>query len=75
MQETNVINLFNNACCNVCGKELNVYDSEANYHLHKNIGYGSKYDMSEIDLHICIDCMDKIIDSCAKSPITGKEGC
>ena len=41
---------------------MDVWDVQEDYTIHTRIGYGSKYDEEEIELHICCDCMDKIID-------------
>lgn len=34
--------------------------------LHSHIGYGSKHDGDIIDLDICCDCFDVLIDKLAK---------
>lgn len=73
MSDKNVVKLFEKTCCNICGKELDIYDKEANYHIHTKMSYGSKYDMSEIDIHICTECLDNMIDNCVKSPIADEE--
>lgn len=56
--------------CNICGKEFCEWDYQEDYHISKRIGYGSKYDEDLIDLHICITCMDKIIENCKITPVT-----
>lgn len=64
--------------CNVCGKEFDVYDEHnadvAN--ISGYVGYGSKYDTHYIDLHMCNDCFDKLMDKmmeeCKFSPIEDK---
>lgn len=60
--------------CNVCGKEFDVYDvhnSDVST-ISGYIGYGSKYDENYIELHMCNDCFDKMIDTlidkCALPP-------
>lgn len=61
--------------CNVCGSIFGVEDEDANIGLHKIIEYGngSKYEGHFIDLDICVDCFDKLIEKyssrCAISPI------
>lgn len=55
--------------CNICGSRMDFWDIQEDYTIHTTAGYGSKYDEEEIELHICCDCMDKIIDSCAVSPL------
>lgn len=63
------------ARCNVCGSTFSEEDEEANIGLHKIIEYGieSKYEGHYIDLDICVDCFDKLIEKysskCAISPI------
>lgn len=55
--------------CNICGSKMDFWDIQEDYTIHTTAGYGSKYDEEEIELHICCDCMDKIIDRCAISPV------
>lgn len=55
--------------CNGCGKELDFWDEQQDFSIHKQIGYGSFYDGDYIDLQVCCDCMDRIIEKCAVSPI------
>lgn len=52
--------------CNVCGKEFSDYDEQERIGLHSKIGYGSKHDGDTIDLDICYDCFDILIDKLAK---------
>lgn len=53
--------------CNMCGKEID--DCSEYVHIDDILGYGSKYDTSTIQAIICMDCIDKIIDSMKISPI------
>ena len=56
--------------CNKCGKEFDIYDEQENFSIHSyQIGYGSKYDGSGLQLDLCCECMDELIDSCKISPI------
>ena len=50
--------------CNMCGKELDEWDLQESqdYSLHTKIGYGSKYDGNNIDLDLCCDYFDKLLD-------------
>jgi hypothetical protein len=57
-------------CCNLCGKDLNLFDKQENFSIHKEIGYGSEHDGDTLDLQICCECMDEIIKKCVLSPIT-----
>jgi len=33
------------------------------------VGYGSKYDLSEVNLQLCCDCFDQLADECEISPV------
>lgn len=46
--------------CNLCGKIL---VTECDLSIHTRLGYGSKYDGSLIDLDLCPECTDKLIDA------------
>lgn len=56
--------------CNLCGKELDIWDKQEDFSLHRHLGYGTKYDESYLDIQICCDCMEKLIDDCVVSPIS-----
>lgn len=58
--------------CNICGSKMDFWDIQEDYTIHTTAGYGSKYDEEEIELHICCDCMDKIIDKCKITPIASQ---
>lgn len=55
--------------CNICGKEFDVCDASENFAIKGKLGYGTKYDGDKLDLHICCECMNNIIDSCVISPV------
>lgn len=55
--------------CNMCGKEFDMWDEQEDFSIYREIGYGSKYDMESLELDLCCECMDKIIDSCKISPV------
>lgn len=60
--------------CNVCGKTAEqVFEGQMLISIHERIGYGSNHDGSMLDLDICSDCFDKLIDrfaeGCAINPI------
>lgn len=59
--------------CNVCGKKFDFWDTQENYNIFTHCGYGSKHDGEIVDLDICCDCFDKMIDSCVVSPILRDE--
>jgi len=49
--------------CNMCGKEFNSFDRQESFGIHtETIGYGSKYDGDSINLDMCCDCFDRIIE-------------
>ena len=48
--------------CSMCGVEFDWYDYQANNYLYKYLGYGSKYDPSVFEAHLCCECLDKIVD-------------
>ena len=58
--------------CNLCGKQLDELDLREDFTIHTTAGYGSKYDMSRIDLRLCCDCFDRLVDECALSPVIGE---
>lgn len=56
-------------CCNKCGKELDLWDMKEDFAIKRDLGYGTKYDGDKLDIHLCCDCMEKLIDGCNISPI------
>ena len=57
--------------CNMCGKEFDTWDMQEGFYIHSSyIGYGSKYDGGSLDIDLCCNCMDKIIDACKIFPVT-----
>lgn len=55
--------------CNICGQEFDFWDGNENFAIHTRLGYGTKFDGDILDLHICCDCMENIIQMCSVSPI------
>lgn len=60
--------------CNKCGKEIDKLDWECNpFSLEHQFGYGSGYDMLNLQLDLCSTCQDSIatylIKNCKISPI------
>lgn len=60
--------------CNMCGKDFDIFDEQEDFSMYRNIGYGSKYDEQKIELDLCCDCFDKLVDeyimpNCKISPI------
>lgn len=70
MVNADVTTLDYTGTCSMCGKQLDLFDTQEDFSIHRHIGYGSKYDGDMLDIHLCCECMDKIIDSCKSSPIT-----
>jgi len=46
-----------------------MWDISENFHIHKNLGYGTKYDGDNLKLNLCCSCIEEIIDNCTISPI------
>lgn len=64
--------------CNICGNKMDFWDIQEDFTIHTTVGYGSKHDGETIELHICCNCMDRIIDKCSIDPILKHhelEGC
>lgn len=59
--------------CNLCGNEFNEWDELENFGIHTRVGYGSKFDGNDIELDLCCNCFDKLIDrllpECKINPI------
>lgn len=64
---------LNTRKCNICGREFDVFDSQENFSINKCLGYGTKHDGDYLNLNICCECMDKIIDNCKISPTNETE--
>lgn len=49
--------------CDFCGKELDELDTQEGFGFHHpHIGYGSQYDGESIDIDLCCDCFDKMME-------------
>ena len=49
--------------CNFCKKEFDALDNQEGFGFHyPRIGYGSKFDGGSIDIDLCCDCFDKMMD-------------
>lgn len=59
--------------CNHCGKELDFFDLQQDFSIHKRVGYGSIYDGDEVDYHLCCECFDKEVGQCRVTPIQEEE--
>lgn len=48
--------------CNVCGKDFDEWDTQEGFGFHYHVGYGSGFDGSRINLDLCCDCFDKLMN-------------
>ena len=55
--------------CNMCGKVFDNYDEFMGFSIHRILGYGSKYDGDTLELDLCCECVDKLIEMCTVSPL------
>jgi len=55
--------------CNKCGKVLDFWDRQEEFHIFGYLGYGTKYDGNIFNLNLCCKCMEEIIDACVKIPL------
>ena len=54
--------------CNLCGKEMDYVNLNNGLKISRTMGYGSAYDGDHIDIDICCECFDKIIEACVIDP-------
>lgn len=55
--------------CNHCGKVFDLWDTQEGFSIKKRLGYGTKFDGDELNMNLCCDCMEQLIDDCLISPI------
>lgn len=55
--------------CNRCGKELDFWDIQEDFTIHRHVGYGSGYDGEVINLRLCCECFDRLVNECKVSPV------
>lgn len=55
--------------CNLCGKKMDLWDTQQDFRVYTRIQYGSKYDGDDLCLDLCCACMDGLIDACKASPL------
>lgn len=48
--------------CDFCGKEFDLWDTQEDFGFSYRVGYGSKFDECDIDVDLCTDCFDKMMD-------------
>lgn len=60
--------------CNMCGNRFDFWNEQEDFSFQRYIGYGSRYDFSHIDICLCCDCFDKVMDwllpQCRKDPLS-----
>ena len=61
--------------CNLCGKDFNELDINNDCSFVIYPGYGSRHDCERIEVDLCCDCMDDLIEKCAISPVTAEYLC
>ena len=63
-----------NRLWDILPEEFDMWDEQEDLGLHTRFGYGTKFDGDSIDLDICCDCFDKLMDKfipmCKINPIT-----
>lgn len=59
--------------CNMCGKKFDIWDVMENFAFHRKLGYGTRYDGDTLDLELCCDCMNELIERCKITPIEQSE--
>ena len=58
-----------NLICNHCGKELDFFDLQNDFSIHRRIGYGSIHDGDDVHMYLCSECFDNLVSECKVSPI------
>ena len=48
--------------CNMCGKIFDLWDHQEDFCFDHYIGYGSVHDFEHMQLNLCCQCFDKVID-------------
>lgn len=60
--------------CSICGKQFDFYDEQLDCNFVRDIGYGSKYTGRGLDLNLCCNCFDSLLDEilpkCAINPMS-----
>lgn len=49
--------------CNVCGEDPRLKKVHIEIDIHQPIGYGSRYDGDKIDLDVCANCVDTVLEA------------
>lgn len=59
--------------CNKCGQEMDFWDLQEDFSIHKAFGYGTRYDGYQLNLNLCCGCMESLIKDCVINPVVGNE--
>lgn len=59
--------------CSRCGATLDVCDRQSGLSFIKDMGYGSKFDGEKIEISLCCDCTDFIIEICKINQTKNKQ--
>ena len=46
----------------MCEKDFDEWDTQEGFGLHYHVGYGSEFDGHTINLDLCCDCFDKMMN-------------
>lgn len=60
--------------CNKCGRAFRKLDDLNGFHYEGRFPFGSKYDTSEFEIDLCLNCIDEFVDSCEITPIPEDTG-
>lgn len=62
--------------CNCCGKEFDMWDEQEDFSMKRHVGYGSKFDGCVIDIDLCCNCFDGVLEDlipkCEINPIVSR---
>ncbi len=62
--------------CNKCGKQIGRMEAESSLHYHGMLGYASSYDGLEIEIDLCPNCLEWLMDELKIDPaITDVDWC
>ena len=55
-------------CCNLCGARLARRDLQNRFHIDRVVGPGSDYHGQHIDLWMCCNCFDRLVEGSEITP-------
>lgn len=59
--------------CSRCGTELDAFDVQQDFTIHKKVQYGSIYDGCTVHYQLCCDCFDHLVGECRVNPVLDNE--